>query len=133
MAKSKRDPMGDLMGVVEEERQVSEMQANVTDLEEVSSEGATEKPQEPVKVVATKATIEEITISVPICRTGSIYPQRHIETKLDPSTAKDLALVLAALRESGVKMPSGRRVIRTADAVRWILSKISAECQKNGS
>ena len=133
MAKSKRDPMTDLMGVVDEEQQTSEMQAEATESAAVSSEGTPGSQSEPVKVVAMRATIEEITVRLPICRGVSLYAQRHIETKLDPKTAKDLAMVLGALRESNVKMPSGRRVLSTADAVRWILGKISAECGGNGS
>jgi len=133
MAKSKHDPMTDLMGVVDEEQQTSEMQAEATESAAVSSEGTPGSQPEPVKVVAMRATIEEITVKFPICRGVSLYAQRHIETKLDPKTAKDLAMVLGALRESNVKMPSGRRVLSTADAVRWILGKISAECSGNGS
>ena len=132
MAKSKRDPMNDLMGVIGEEQQLGEMQADTADSGSVSSEETGQKPLEPVKVVAIRATIDEITVKLPVCRGVSIYAQRHIETKLDPMTAKDLAMVLAALRESGVKMPSGRRVLSTADAVRWILGRISVECQKDG-
>lgn len=131
MAKGKRDPMADLMGVVED-RQSEQMQADIGDSAAVSSEETPAKPQEPTKLVAVKATIEEITVTFPVCRNVSLYAQRHIETKLDPATARDLAMVLAALREAGVKMPSGRRVLSTADAVRWILGRISTECKKDG-
>jgi hypothetical protein len=133
MGKAKRDPMGDLMGVVDEQQQTTEMQEPATESVAVSSEGTTSKPVEPAKVVAVAAKIEEITITLPICRGVHLYAQRHIETKIDPRTAKDLAMVLGALRESGVKMPSGRRVLSTADAVRWILSKVSLECSRDGN
>lgn len=97
----------------------------------VFTESAAAGGESEAKTVAAAAVVSQITIVVPVVAVVAGYAQRHIETKLEPAVAADFARVTAALREMNVKMPSGRQVTSTADAVRWLCIQISGELHGN--
>jgi len=54
------------------------------------------------------------------------YVTRHIDIQLDQRQARALRRVFSALHDSAVRLPNGRYVQSSADALRYILEQIAA-------
>jgi hypothetical protein len=72
-----------------------------------------------------------VQINVPLCDVRPDGPGvvEHIEARLERQQAVVLRRIFVALDASGIRLRNGRRVITTADAVRWLLEQIPAELE----
>jgi hypothetical protein len=77
-------------------------------------------------MVPEKQEPREVAITVPLRASGAPrYSARHVEVQLDNDQAFVLTQVLEALDHEGARLKSGRRVVSSADGLRWLLEQVS--------
>ena len=69
--------------------------------------------------------IRAASIKAPMGEIGSGYVSDHVEARLGPQQAKSMKSLVAGLIDVREKLENGREVRTSADAVRWMLEKLS--------
>jgi hypothetical protein len=72
------------------------------------------------------AKIKTVVIEVPLVDAdlAEAYLSRHVEARLSRDQAENLRKLFLALDAGGARLANGRRVIRAADALKWLLEQI---------
>ena len=68
--------------------------------------------------------VVEKSITAPVMQ-GSGYAQKRLDVVLDESSASALRDLLNGLQQNDAKLSNGRTVIRSGDAVRWVLEQLT--------
>lgn len=83
----------------------------------------TEAP--PVKLATITHEVRTVLVEAPMGKPGTGYLSRHVEARLDVPQAESLKGLLAGLRDARAELANGREVLTAAEAVKWLLEKLS--------
>lgn len=64
-------------------------------------------------------------IEAPLGEMGNGYLSRHVEARLDRTQAESMKKLTAGLRDTREQTRNGREVRTAADAVKWMLEKLT--------
>jgi hypothetical protein len=82
----------------------------------------------PIRIVSRQITAA--IVEAPLSEAGTGYVSQHVEVRFgqnESRQAETLKRLVDGLRDTREKLANGRDVKTTADAVRWLLEKLSAE------
>jgi hypothetical protein len=103
-------------------------QAKQLPTQEVPAQQPPAQPTKPVQL-ARKVDLLCLAVTVTVPLAGSInkadYRQRHLTADLDSTQAGALKRLVVALDFQQEKLASGRRVVSSGDAVRWLLEQLA--------